>query len=197
MYARTLSGLLAALVILMGGASDLHADERLDHVEMPSPSGGHFAIMDGYRQDGLLAASGGFYDVLTIKQGDLSVTVGKLPAGAQPAWLSDTRLIVTLGQMWIPSLPSSVLGVEIVVHLGDRLHVESVRKELEGYEKYDYTSPADGPESARACKLEHRNWEEARLFWAWARGATDNGDPDPGPWVSKYYPQDCSALRQP
>ena len=196
MYLRVLSGVLVALVVSMGGARSSYADEKVDHTEIPSPSGKRVAILDGYH-DGILAASGGFYVVLTIKEGDLSVTVGRLPVGGNPVWLSEDRLRVTIGQMGKPSIPSSVLGVDIVLHIGDQLHAESVRERLEGYERSGYNSPNYGPNSVLWCELQHRNWEEARSFWAWARRKTDNGDPDPGPWVNKYYPQDCSTLKQP
>lgn len=197
MYLRVLSGVLTALAVSMSATRSSHANQRTSHIDVPSPSGKWVAILDGYHEDGLLAASGGFYDVLTIKEGDVSVIVGKLPLSGDPVWLSEDRLRITIDQMGKPSIPSSVLGVDIVLHLGERVHAESIRHKFEGYEEYHYSSSVYGPQSVSSCELERRNWEEARSFWAWARRRTDNGDPDPGPWVNKYYPQDCSALKQP
>lgn len=168
-------------------------DVRESRTEIPSPSGRRIAIWDGYR-DGEYFLSASFYSILTISDGGRSELVGKLPFEPAPQWLSDERLLITMKHMAIPKLRSKVLGVDIIVHLGDRLHVAARRKELEDHEASYSQNGNAGPTNRRLCESVHSEWQESREFWTWARTAADNGDPDPGPWVNKYYPADCSTL---
>ena len=188
--AMLFGSLLVSCVMLFGSTKP---DFRESRIEIASPNGKRVAILDRYRE-GEYFLSADYYDNLTLSDEGRVELVGKLPVGPAPQWLSDERLLVTLNDMWMPKIRSRVLGVNITLHLSDRIHVESRRKEVEGFEADLFNSSHAGPNDKQACERQHRAWKNSREFWAWAREATDNGDPDPGPWVGKYYPADCSTL---
>lgn len=169
-------------------------DKLLDRTEIASPDGKHVAILESFVPDYFVAPTF-FYDKLTIVEGSTSRRLGRTPVLSDLTWLDDHTLRATLNDTTIPNIATDVLGVKITFHVGERANVFYVHGAMAGYEKFAFSSSHAGPMDSLSCELYPRNWQRARAFWAWAREHTDNGDPDPGPWVSKYYPADCSGLR--
>jgi len=168
----------------------VHPPRILSQAEYPSPSSDYVAIV--YSREVHIA--GAHYQpsiYLTIKrQTGSEYRIGEMGDHIpEIRWNALGELLITLhARPHFDSFTNSS-GVKITYHLSEELHTEFARREVQRAESKLALS-----EKARACRLGHFEWAVARNFYRWARENADNGDPDPGSWVSTIFPTDCSKV---
>ena len=168
----------------------IRPDRILNQAEYPSPSSDYVAIVsrrEVHIVDWVYLPS--IYLTIKGREGPES-RVGKMGDSIpEVQWTAPGELLITLhARPHFDSLRNNS-GVKIIYRLSEELHTEAARREVQRAE-----SKLAASEKARACRLGHGDWARIRYFYSWARENADNGDPDPGPWVSAIFPTDCSQI---
>ena len=168
------------------------AIETVSKTELASPDGRHTAIVYDREQPAFLDRSR--WSELAIRTGQAEQIVGSMGRPRpEISWLNARELRVLLHGR--PSLDASAeaMGVTVTYHLSAELNVRTYHAQLRNWERVSWGFA----ESRQYCHDIYGRWDAARRFWEWARRYADNGEPDPGTWMSELFPADCSTLPKP
>jgi hypothetical protein len=175
--------------------------ETTSRTEYPSPQGAYSAVVYERWQALPFLGHADWVD-LAIRRGSEERPVACLGDGTVE-WEGDHQIRITISRRpcnkftddgGIFDTNRKTFDVQVLFHLSDNLRSNEYRKQLWKQEQEYFT---ENPKRKELCRTIYRNWQTERHFDAWAREAADNGEPDPGPWVSTLFPADCSKLPEP